>query len=117
MNINTCPKWEKCNAPICPIDPDLSQRAMLSEDGVCFYMTEAVKNDAEAIFGRRGLGELFELISTLTPFMSDRWGRIRRKLEGAKTTGSRMARFNHQTMNCDEPKPTDHVGGCHARQG
>lgn len=88
-----CPKWDKCNAPLCPLDPDLFKRVMRNDEPVCYYLTEAVKADAEAVFRRRGRGELFEVISKLIPAMSSRWGRIRHALERAKTSGSRMARL------------------------
>lgn len=89
----TCPKWHKCNAPLCPLDPDVFKRVMHSEDAVCFYLAEAVKPNAEAIFDMRGRGDLFGVISTLIQPMSLRWGPIRRALERAKLTGSRMARL------------------------
>ena len=88
----SCPKWDKCNSPVCPLDPDWERRVMLSEDSVCFYLAEAVKADAEAVFMRRGLGELFKVVSEHVQPMSSRWGRIRRALERAKGTGSRIAR-------------------------
>lgn len=88
---SACPKWHKCNAPLCPLDPDVLKRVMLNDEPVCYYLTEAVKVDAEAIFRGRGREELFAVVSTLIQPMSFRWGRIRRHLERAKTRGSRMA--------------------------
>lgn len=88
---SACPKWDKCNAPLCPLDSDLSKRVMRSDEPVCYYLTEAVKLDAEAIFRRRGRMELFEVVSNLIPVISSRSGRIRLALERARTTGSRMA--------------------------
>jgi hypothetical protein len=87
-----CSKWEKCNAPICPLDPGNLKRVMLNEDAVCFYLSEAVKTDAEAIFRGAGRRELYELVSQAIPPLSARWGRIRRALERAKLNGSRMTR-------------------------
>jgi hypothetical protein len=92
MTPKHCPKWEKCNAPICPLDLDNLKRVMQNDDAVCFYLIEAVKTDAVAIFKGAGREELFELVSQAIPTLSGRWGRIRRKLEGAKLTGCRMAR-------------------------
>ena len=88
-----CPKWERCNAPLCPLDADLFKRVMQDGDPVCHYLIEAVKPDAEAIFRGRGRTELFEVVSTLIDPMSPRWGRIRKALTRARTTGSRMARL------------------------
>lgn len=86
-----CPKWHKCSVPLCPLDRHVFTRVMLSDEPVCYYLTEAAKIDAEAIFHRRGRAELFGVISTLIQPMSSRWGRIRRALERAKYKGSRMA--------------------------
>ena len=88
---SACPKWERCNAPLCPLDPGVFTRMMLNDEPVCFYLTEAVKVDAEAIFRGRGREELFAVVSTLIQPMSSRRGRIRLALERAKSTGSRMA--------------------------
>ena len=66
---------------------------MLNDDSVCFYLAEAVKQGAEAVFRGRGLGELFRVVSEHVQPMSSRWGRIRRALERAKTSGSRLARL------------------------
>ena len=30
-----CPNFQKCNAPKCPLDPDMSARIKLPEDPVC----------------------------------------------------------------------------------
>jgi len=87
-----CPKWIKCSAPICPLDHDWGKRALLNDDPLCFYMTESVKDGARARFEMAGLGQLFELVSAAFPPMSARWARIRRQLEAAKLTGSRMDR-------------------------
>ena len=89
---NMCPKWEKCNAPICPLDPEWEKRSMLGEDPTCFYLSESVKPNAEAVFQERGLGELFKVITESAPAIISLWSRIRHNLERAKTTGSRMTK-------------------------
>ena len=38
-----CPKFKKCSAPICPVDPDWHTRVHLKSERVCFYLREAVK--------------------------------------------------------------------------
>jgi hypothetical protein len=91
ITFDRCPKWDKCNAPLCPLDVALFKRVMRDDEPVCFYLSEAVKHDAEAVFRQRGREELFGLVSKLIPAMSTRWSRIRLALERAKTTGSRMA--------------------------
>ena len=94
-----CPKYNKCNAPLCPLDPDMFKRTMLRGEAVCYYLTEAVKPDAEAIFRERGRIELFELVSKFIQPMSECWGRIHRHLERARKSGSRMARLAPWEVN------------------
>ncbi len=64
---------------------------MLNDEPVCYYLSEAVKVNAEAIFRRRGRAELFAVVLAHIQLMSFRWGRIKRALERARTKGSRMA--------------------------
>lgn len=91
--LQDCPKWEACSAPICPLDSRWQGRVMQSEDSTCFYLAEAVKNGGAEVFEGRGLGELYRAILPFVQPLSDKWGRIRRTLERAKASGSRMARF------------------------
>ena len=86
-----CPKWGKCSAPACPLDSDWYKRALLNDDPVCYYMTEAVKPNAKAIFQRAGKEELYAAVSPFIALMSARWARVRRALERSRTKGSRMA--------------------------
>ncbi len=87
-----CPKYQTCNAPVCPIDPAWARRLNRKEDSTCFYLCESVKHGSRALFEGAGLGELYEAIHRATPDIVDRHTRIRRALERAKQTGSRMAR-------------------------
>lgn len=93
LTFDRCPKWDKCNAPLCPLDHELFKRVMRGGDPVCHYLTEAVKPDADANFRARGRTELFEVVSNLIPAMSSRWRGIRYALKRAKSSGSRMARL------------------------
>lgn len=93
FNPARCPKWNLCNSPACPLDPDWQKRVVLNYDPVCFYMTEAVKANAEAVFQGAGKADLFSLISVQVEPFSARWGRVKRKLAIARTSGSRMDRL------------------------
>jgi hypothetical protein len=63
-----------------------------NEDATCFYLCESVKHGSQALFQGAGLVELYEAIHRATPAIVDRHPRIRKALERAKQTGSRMAR-------------------------
>jgi len=90
MKMEDCPKFQACSVPICPLDPNWRKRRHLKGERVCFYLCEAQKFDAEAIFRGRGLGELYRLMVEATLAISTRWGTIKNALAKAKETSSRM---------------------------
>ena len=92
MNMENCPKFEGCSAPICPLDPNWRKRLHLKGARVCFYLCDAQKDGSEAIFGGRGWGELYRLMVEVTPDISTRWGTIKKALVKAAKTGSRLNR-------------------------
>jgi hypothetical protein len=89
---NQCPKFNICNAPICPLDQEWRKRKLCKDDSTCFYLTESVKQDAGAVFNDAGLGILFDQIVEVRQNIIDAHPRIKIALERAKTTGSRMTR-------------------------
>lgn len=92
LELTGCPKWHSCSAPVCPLDHLWAHRSMQSEDPVCFYLSEAVKDGAEARFEGAGLGEIFCRLMRVLPEVVLSSGRVRRTLERAQTNGSRMDR-------------------------
>jgi len=90
MNMETCTKYKGCSAPVCPLDPNWRKARHLKGERICFYLCEAQKDGAEAIFEGRGLGELFKLMVEATPDISIRCGPINNALAKAAMTGSRI---------------------------
>jgi len=88
----SCLRFLKCNAPICPLDAEWRKRVLLSDDPTCFYLTESVKQDAEAVFQGAGLKELYAALVRVSQHITARHPRIRRALERSKPTGFRMTR-------------------------
>ena len=39
-----CPRFDRCNAPICPLDPDVLDREHLKGEAVCYYLRLYAKN-------------------------------------------------------------------------
>ena len=39
-----CPRFDRCNAPICPLDPDVLDRVSVKGEAVCHYLRLYVKN-------------------------------------------------------------------------
>lgn len=90
-----CPRWDRCSAPICPLDPDRERRVLLHDDPTCFYLLESVKADAKVNFMAPGWERLYQVMVEAAPAISARWGRINRKLIDAAKSGSRMNRKFH----------------------
>jgi len=43
----SCPKYEACNAPVCPLWPDWRKLSFLKGDRTCFYLREVGKAGGE----------------------------------------------------------------------
>ena len=103
LKVENCPKFEKCSAPICPLDPNWERASHLQHDRVCFYLCEVQKDNSDVIFGDRGLGELYKLIVEATQEISWRWGAIQRALIKARKSSSRMNRkLSGSNKSCEE---------------
>lgn len=90
MKNNQCPKFNTCNAPICPLDKEWRKRIHQREDSTCYYMIESVKDNAKTNFEGALLGELYQVIVTVRDDISKHFKRIGKKLEAAAKTPSRM---------------------------
>lgn len=92
LTLTKCPKYQKCYAPYCPLDEKWQKRNHINGDRVCFYLLEAQKPNAKAVFEVRGLDYLYEVMVMHTPEISERHHTIKTALDKAKKTSSRMAR-------------------------
>ena len=88
-----CPKFQKCNAPVCPIDPIWQKRRHMNGDRVCFYLMEAHKPNAKAVFEGRSLSYLYDAIVRHALVIADTYRPIKKAIEKAKITSSRMTRI------------------------
>jgi hypothetical protein len=94
-----CPKFNKCNATICPLDKDWHLRGFLREDATCFYLLESVKEGAGTHFEGAQLGILYERILNVREEIASTHKRIGRKLISAAKSASRMTRSFKQQIN------------------
>ncbi len=90
--MRNCPKYDKCSAPICPLEDSLFKRTLLKEDPTCFYLTESVKDGAETRFKGAGLESLYKRVVMATPHLISRYPRICSALKRAMHSSSRMDR-------------------------
>ena len=94
-----CPKFNKCNTTICPLDKDWRLRDCLREDATCFYLLESVKEGSRTHFEGAQLGVLYEMILEVRGEIASAHKRIRRKLISAAKSASRMTRSFKQQIN------------------
>lgn len=91
--LKSCPKWgEGCSANICPVYDAWRKCSMQSDDPVCFYLSEFVKEGSAARFQAAGLSHIYRQIGEVLPEVIEAHGRIRRALERSAGTGARMCR-------------------------
>ena len=78
-----CPRFDKCNAPICPLDPDVLDRAHVKGDPVCHYLRLYVKR---ALWGLKtgSIPANLEIrIAGAYSRLTTRYGPLKRTLERA----------------------------------
>ena len=107
MRYDDCPRFDKCSAPICPLDPKWRERAHLSEDRLCFYLCESVKPGGM----NRIPSQLYECAVRLA---SDERlpGVIKRKLRVSAATSSRIEagrRLALNTLGVDTGKRSEEI--------
>jgi hypothetical protein len=90
-NVASCPKYESCSAPICPLNSNWKNARHRPGERICFYLCEAQKEGAEAIFDSVGRGYLYRLMVEATSEISNRYSVIRIALAKAAKSGSRMS--------------------------
>lgn len=98
--MQACPKFDGCSAPICPLDADWPRRIHRKGEPVCFYLLEYVKPGSRARFEGRTAVFLYELMESSIGRLCSRHAPLRRAVERAKRTGSRM---NSGTRGARDP--------------
>ena len=94
-----CPRYERCSAPICPMDPDWQRRTHLKGEAVCGLLLELSKTNGEATLRGVLRAEVADAVVTHAPDMLARYAPLRRASEKAATSGSRLANlFSRHAM-------------------
>jgi hypothetical protein len=96
-----CDRYNSCSANVCPLDSNWQKRKHLNGERVCFYLIEAQKANAKAVFDTRGRGYLYTLMQEATQAIITRHCYIKHVLEQAKKSGLRMGRkfgVSHELM-------------------
>jgi hypothetical protein len=87
-----CPRFERCSANKCPLDPKWRKRIHVNGERVCFYAREAVKDGAAARFkGRADEGIYLRAVEMLSE-PQNHGAPIRHALDDAARSGSTLDR-------------------------
>jgi hypothetical protein len=84
-----CPRFDSCNAPVCPLD-DWQRAQHLDGEPVCGLLCELVKDGGEARLRACLPGALVDTLAEVFPKIAARWERVRSRLERASRTGSKL---------------------------
>ena len=90
--MNDCSKFDGCNAPICPLDPDWKLRKHLDGEKACFYLTEFAKPTGKAILSMVLAGELYETLVRVYPEVMSLPTPLRRQLKRSSKNPPRVGR-------------------------
>ncbi len=88
----SCDRFNRCSANICPLDPEWHKRKHLNGERICFYLLEAQKTNAKAVFECGGRGCLYAVMQEATPAIIYQYHAIKYALERSKKAGSRLGR-------------------------
>ena len=89
MNLK-CPRFNKCDAPLCPIDPEWRKRTMLKNERVCHYLTEVTKDGAFDRYIHRPDADLYLKASEQITAMREAFPVLDKRLEKSSRLRSRI---------------------------
>lgn len=90
MKPETCPRYESCSAPLCPLDARWQFRHYSRGEAVCGFVLEAVKPDGAALIHRQLPPEMATAILEAAPEMGRKFPAIAHRLNRSRSQGSRI---------------------------
>jgi hypothetical protein len=85
-----CPRFDSCNANICPLDPQWPRAQHLKGEAVCGLLSELVKVGGRQRLEGRLTGDQLATLVREWPKIEARWGSIRAQLKRAALSGSKL---------------------------
>lgn len=89
-----CPRFDSCNAPICPLDPNWECSRHLPGEPVCLWLREAVKQGGIARIACAATEEIAAVVAETLPAIAASSSDIRHKLKVAARSGSKLERMH-----------------------
>lgn len=97
-----CPRFNDCNAAVCPLDPSWRRTVHLSGEKVCYYLLVSGKAGATERFADDAI---FQRCQELAPEVGRRFRQIEKAIEKAARTG-----FKGANLMADSGTDGDSVG-------
>ncbi|MEO8998336.1 MAG: hypothetical protein ABI227_05890 [Rhodanobacter sp.] len=85
-----CPRFDSCNAPVCPLD-DWQRAQHLQGEAVCLWLREAVKPGGIARIATAAAAAIADIVDEALPAIMASSCDIRHKLKAASRSGSKLA--------------------------
>ena len=89
-SMKRCPRFNRCSAPICPLDLNWRRRVHLAGEPTCGVALELQKGARTAKLGGAYGQQVVEEVSRALPKIVRRWPPIAAALERAAKSGSRV---------------------------
>lgn len=86
----SCPRYDKCSAPLCPLDLEWRRRNHLQGERVCYFLREAVKDGAATRFKATANEEIFAAATRMLSEPENLGAYVRQRLRDAAQTNSRV---------------------------
>ncbi len=93
MHMYDCPKFDGCNAPICPLDPNWKRARHMDGERACFYLTEYAKPNARPILERALTEDLCQTLVNVYPEIIVQPGWLKRQLSRSSVNPPRIGRM------------------------
>lgn len=87
---NICPKWDKCNAPVCPLSSDWRNTRHLKGEPVCHWLRMYAKQPVQGRFQGILRDDEADMVATVYTESILPYGALRTALERAAMTGFRL---------------------------
>lgn len=97
-----CSRYQRCSAPICPLDADWRLRKHIDGEPVCGLLLELAKDRGEATLQASLPREVALTVTTLAASILAAHGPVRRACEKAARSGSRLRKFAAQRSGWTE---------------
>ena len=78
-----CPRFNRCSAPLCPLDPHWRRCKMLRDEHMWYYLTEASKEGAHERFRDRYDFDIYMVAEESLPEMRKAFKELDREIKRA----------------------------------